>query len=226
MGNDIMKSDGFFAIDKRTWARVCVPGNGMMNEAVAYLVQAQGKTRPKHATYLPRYSHWSVNSVEQYTGISRGRAAAAIKGLQARHITKIVRGGARPIYDILPFSELPRADPRPPLSDAEKRSMEWLDRGFQLSKKDITNLRNAAKKGWLYESQEHRGAFSIVPVPPIEPDLIWLPNELVTGAVGEESPVERVRQTQDPMSLRLLVDMYYAQNLCEDGGVSRHCMWK
>jgi hypothetical protein len=51
-------------------------------------------------------------------------------------------------------------------------------------------------------------------------DLIWLPNTLVDGAADEPSPAARVRQTQDPMCLRLLVELYAAQNLREDGGIS------
>ena len=58
------------------------------------------------------------------------------------------------------------------------------------------------------------------------PDWIWLPNALVTGAAGEHSPVERVRQTQDVMTLRLLVDLYHEQNLREDGGISRRITWQ
>jgi hypothetical protein len=54
-----------------------------------------------------------------------------------------------------------------------------------------------------------------------QPDWIWLPNALVTGAAAEIPPVELVRQIQDVMALRLLVDLYHAQNLREDGGVSR-----
>jgi hypothetical protein len=52
-------------------------------------------------------------------------------------------------------------------------------------------------------------------------DWIWLPNSLVTGAASEVPPVERVRQVQDVMTLRLFVDLYHAQNLVDDGGVSR-----
>jgi hypothetical protein len=44
---------------------------------------------------------------------------------------------------------------------------------------------------------------------------------LVTGAAGETPPVELVRQVQDVMTLRLLIDYYHAQNLCDDGGISR-----
>ena len=39
---------------------------------------------------------------------------------------------------------------------------------------------------------------------------VWLPNTLVTGAANETPPIERVRQTRDPMTLRLLVDCYHA----------------
>lgn len=54
---------------------------------------------------------------------------------------------------------------------------------------------------------------------PEAPDFIWLPNALVTGAREETPPVERVRQMQDVAALRLLADLYHAQNLASDGGV-------
>lgn len=50
--------------------------------------------------------------------------------------------------------------------------------------------------------------------------LIWLPRTLVEGAANEVAPVAKMRQTQDPMALRLLVELYTAQNLREDGGIS------
>jgi hypothetical protein len=56
---------------------------------------------------------------------------------------------------------------------------------------------------------------------PSPPEWIFLPNTFVTGAADETQPLELLRQTQDPMALRLAVDLYYAQNLAEDGGVSR-----
>lgn len=51
-------------------------------------------------------------------------------------------------------------------------------------------------------------------------ELIWLPRSLVEGAANELPPVSKLRQTQDVMTLRLLVELYSAQNLREDGGVS------
>ena len=41
-----------------------------------------------------------------------------------------------------------------------------------------------------------------------------------TGAAKETPPVELIRQAQDVMAVRLLVDLYFAQNLREDGGIS------
>lgn len=59
-----------------------------------------------------------------------------------------------------------------------------------------------------------------------EGDSIWLPRSLVEGAAGETPPVARVRQTQDPMALRLLIELYSAQNLREDGGISTKVTYK
>jgi hypothetical protein len=64
---------GFFAVDRRAWARVCRLG---MNSAVAYLVLARGTGGDNRTT------KWSTNAIERYTGISRSRAAKAIADLE------------------------------------------------------------------------------------------------------------------------------------------------
>ena len=46
-----------------------------------------------------------------------------------------------------------------------------------------------------------------------DPEWIWLPNRLVDGVANETPPIERVRQIQDVMALRLFIDLYYIQNL-------------
>jgi hypothetical protein len=86
-------------------------------------------------------------------------------------------------------------------------------------KHDIEAARCAVQKAWLIEQGD--GTFSLAPEPKPEPDWIWLPNELVTGAANEIPPVELLRQTQDVMVLRLLVDFYGTQNLREDGGIGK-----
>jgi hypothetical protein len=208
-----MKKSGFFAIESRKWAALC--GLGRMNEAIAYLVQARGTGRDNRTTA------WSVQAIENYTGISRHRAAAAVKTLQAAGFVRLVRGGSRPLYELMPYADACRV--RRPLGPVEQRAVDLVGNGTAL---DTVSERQAAYravvKGWLTRD-ETRG-FAVAPEP--KPDLIWLPNALVTGAAGETAPVELVRQTQDPMMLRLLIDMYREQNLREDGGVSRHCVWQ
>ena len=52
-----------------------------------------------------------------------------------------------------------------------------------------------------------------------EPEWIWLPNTLVDGIDGEPAPIEMVRQSGRPAALRLLIDLYGAQELADIGGV-------
>src|SRR4051794_36430469 len=67
---NISDRGGFFAIDRRAWAEACAAG---MNAAVAYLVLARGTSRDNRTTA------WSVQAVEKYTSISRGRAQQALE---------------------------------------------------------------------------------------------------------------------------------------------------
>src|SRR5215831_3956229 len=94
-----------------------------MNEPVVYLVQARGTGRDNRTTT------WSVESIERYTGISRHRAAAAVKNLQAKGFTRLLRGGTKPKYELVPFGELPGADPRPELSGPEALAVDWVRHG-------------------------------------------------------------------------------------------------
>ena len=59
-----------------------------------------------------------------------------------------------------------------------------------------------------------------------EGDLIWLPRTLVEGAANELVPLVKLRQTQDHMALRLLVELYTAQNLREDGGINTKTVYQ
>jgi hypothetical protein len=66
--------------------------------------------------------------------------------------------------------------------------------------------------------------YYIMPVPEqaqaeTPPEWIWLPNTLIDGVDGETSPIELVRQSGRPAALRLLIDLYGAQELAEVGGV-------
>lgn len=55
----------------------------------------------------------------------------------------------------------------------------------------------------------------------ISEERIWLPKSIVMPLRGEMPVLHRVRQVQDVMLLRLFVELYFAQNLAADGGLSR-----
>jgi hypothetical protein len=106
----------------------------------------------------------------------------------------------------------------------EKIVFDDIGAGRRLKREDLSAANELVKKGWLV--RPGAGSYTIAPPPAIDPDWIWLPNELVTGAANEKPPVELVRQTQDVMTLRLLIDFYHAQNLRDDGGISRRLIWQ
>lgn len=208
----------FFQVDRRTWAKVCALG---MNPAVAYLVLARFSGRDNRTTAA------STHAIETYTGIARPRARAAIEALTKSGLVKQTQGGARPRYDLVPLSapaNTNAARPRLPLTPFERTVYERIAAGEQPSGRDLTAAHRVVQKGWLrHDHVPYRFAVVGEPVPPSPPapEWIWLPNTLVDGAAKEQPPVERVRQTQDPMCLRLLVDLYGGQDLAADGGIGR-----
>jgi hypothetical protein len=214
----------------RAWARACGLG---LNPAVAYLVLARGTGADNRATT------WSVQAIETYTSVSRGPAHEALKALRRAGLVRVLREGTRPKYRLVPAHEVPGCEGHPPaaLDQIERRFLEQLspdgsrvasrasrDWDYHVPKAVAQEL---VRKGWARELGGNQFArISYDPEAAARPDWTWLPNELVTGAAGETPPVELVRQTQDVMTLRLLVDLYHAQNLREDGGVSRKLTWQ
>ena len=57
-------------------------------------------------------------------------------------------------------------------------------------------------------------------------ERIWLPKSIVMPVAGEIPALHRIRQAQDEMLLRLFVELYYAQNLAADGGLSRQVYYR
>jgi hypothetical protein len=213
---DTRKLSGFFAVDYRTWARVC----GLsLNCAVAYLVLARGTGKNNRETA------WSVDAIERYTGIARSRARDAIRSLLDAGVVRQIRAGSHPKYDLLSWRLIRGNDPRKPLGFYEQKVFEKVARGEEISAgKEQQMATRAVACGWLLNDGNRR--YTVAPPPKGEPDWIWLPNELVTGAAGETPPIELVRQVQDVMTLRLLIDLYHAQNLRDDGGIDRGIIWR
>jgi hypothetical protein len=195
-------TQGFFAVEKATWTQVSQIG---LNAMTTYLVLACGTASDN------RTSTWSVKAVEKYTGISRDRAKVALNALKDAGLIASLRGGARPRYDVLPMFDPDMT------SELGTRTLRKLrDEDVELTAEEAEMAAALTAQGLLTASPS--GA-AIVKAG-AEPDWIWLPNTIVTGADAETPPVERVRQTRDPMALRLFVDLYHAQNLTEHGGIS------
>lgn len=224
---------GFFAIDRRAWPVVAALG---MNAMVAYLFLARG-TGPDN-----RSSQWSVSSIERRSGISRSRAALAIKTLRDAAAIVLDPSSKRchPKYKLTPAHELPRSEafPPPPLDDAQTHVMSMLDDSWTYVPAEIAPRDKEARDRWVWwKPRKHADALvslglarrsscrerfmarPYVPEQATKPDWIWLPNALVDSAASETPPVELVRQTMDAMTLRLLVDLYAAQLLDEDRGL-------
>ena len=210
------KRGDFFQIDLRIWPVVC---DLSMNAAVAYLVLARFSSGDNATTKA------SVNAVETYTGISRGRARKAIDSLIQAGIVRRDAGGANPKYCLLPAEKVrgtgvKEKSARKPMTIKQQPVYELVKNGLQPEGLDRQQAHGLTYKGWL--TKDNNSDFHICDeTVKRETNWIWLPNELVSGAAGEKPAIELVRQTQDVMTLRLLVDFYNAQNLREDGGISR-----
>ena len=54
-------------------------------------------------------------------------------------------------------------------------------------------------------------------------ECVWLPKSFVMGVANEDSPLERIRQTDDQLALRLCVNLYWRCDIASDGGVDQSC---
>jgi tetratricopeptide (TPR) repeat protein/DNA-binding transcriptional ArsR family regulator len=152
----------FFAIDRRTFARVCELG---MNAIVAYLVMGCGSERQNLLTA------WSVNAIERYTGISRSRARIAIEALTGAKIVRVIQQGTHPFYELPRAREIPGtlAYPRPDLDVLEQEIVEKVRQGRSIPRKDKIFALGAVKKGWLIQASS--GEYELTPEPnPAESD--------------------------------------------------------
>jgi hypothetical protein len=214
---------GFFAIDRRAWARVCALG---LNAAIAYLVLARGSGGDNRTT------SWSVHATEERTGIARNRARMAIEALLKGGLVRRDKGGQHPRYFIMPAHEVPGCTGYPPVAmTKEERALHaqlasgdgWVSEksggeGRRASPRTIA--RRLVEKG-LAEAVGDNYFKAIVydAEAAARPDWVWLPNTIVDGAAEETPAIERIRQSQNIATLRLFVDLYHAHLLEHDGGV-------
>lgn len=215
------KHGGFFIVDRGMFHKACALG---LRPAIALLILArftQGKSPISRA---------SSNAIEKRTGIGRKAAREAIAALETAGI--VTRSGTptRPVHRITRHEDLP--DPRGPITEAHQKAFARAAlngraaamnplKAPALSRADAAIMGHLEKAGHV-RRVGHR--WEAVPRAPGE--AVYLPNELVDGVPGRDSPAELIRQTGDPLTLRLLVDLYTAHRLDEWHGVDPRIVWQ
>ena len=214
------KRGGFFIVDRGMFHKACALG---LRPAIALLILArftQGKSPISRA---------SSNAIEKRTGIGRKAAREAIAALETAGIVTRSGTSTRPVHRITRHEDLP--DPRGPITEAHQKAFARAAlngrvaamnplQAPKLSKVDAAIMGHLEKAGHV-RRVGHR--WEAVPRAPGE--AVYLPNELVDGVPGRDSPVELIRQTGDPLTLRLLVDLYTAHRLDEWHGVDPRIVW-
>lgn len=214
------KRGGFFIVDRGMFHKACALG---LRPAIALLILArftQGKSPISRA---------SSNAIEKRTGIGRKAAREAIAALETAGI--VTRSGTptRPVHRITRHEDLP--DPRGPITEAHQKAFARAAlngrvaamnplQAPKLSKVDAAIMGHLEKAGHV-----RRVGLRWEPVPRAPGEPVYLPNELVDGIGENPSPVELIRQTGDPLTLRLLVDLYTAHRLDEWHGVDPRIVW-
>jgi hypothetical protein len=186
-------------------------------------VLAQGTGRDNRAT------SWSATSLKKYAGISWERGTVAIEQLIRKGFVRYAETSSpnKPRYELLSHAEVAEAafnNAHSRLTDYERSVLREIQRGAGRSvsrKKHLSETLAQFEKQGLITVQPG-GSYTVNDGPIINaPDLIWLPNTLVTGtAKGEDSPSRRLRGGGDIWTLRLFIDLYHAHNLRDNGGIN------
>jgi hypothetical protein len=205
------KKNGFFAVDTRCFAEASTN----LNDGVCYLVIAAG-TGGDQAT-----TSWSINAVEKRTGISRGRIGEAMERLIRKSLVSRVAGGSHPRYKLATWAQFHKLAPDPtPLSPEQEEVLDSIRRFQALSSKQKTLGNQLLRLNRVRQKRDSCNNTYFEVIAPPEPRLAFIPNTFVSGAVDETPPLERIRRLQDPLLLRLVVDLYRV-HLENDGGIAK-----
>jgi hypothetical protein len=206
----------FFAVDRRCWAEAADLG---VNFAISYLVLALGTGQDNVSTC------WSANAIEKRTPIGRGTAKLCIQKLIDKGLVEKTRAGCHPAYRLRPYSELVELRSSLHFGANEATFIEKLNhRGHEdISAKDRTKFRELreTRRIWL-DRGTWRDALDASFSGDRAANLIWLPATLLPeDSARFGCPLERVRQVNDKLLLRLFIDLYFFHDLAEQSGVLR-----
>uniref|UniRef100_UPI003AE4BCB7 hypothetical protein n=1 Tax=Paracoccus sp. T5 TaxID=3402161 RepID=UPI003AE4BCB7 len=199
------KTKGFFALDVDQFFQIERRGLGI-EEAVAYLALMKGTDETNVI------SRGGINSVTNYTGLTRSEAKRAIGnmdriGLIEKLEVERARAKTLPRYK-LPVHESPRA-----LAPQEAAVAEQVANGKQpISKSDLNAAQRAQLKGWLEKLSTGWAS-----VPPAQ-RIAYIPNMFV-HMEGQASPLKRLVGYGELGPVMLAAELYHKQNLMDERGI-------
>lgn len=199
-----------FLVDVPTYAAVC--GLGDPDVAAVYLILAAGTGADN------RTSTWSREAVNKRTGLNWRKASGCFDKLERAGLLRWITGKSTR----KPRLDLPPIETRPAM---QKHVAALADRIMHGEQPTTATEKGAATigkdHGWL--DQDDAGTWYFVSERPMV--KAYLPNSLVGDETGKpisgSTIVDRIRLARDPMTFRLLVDLYALQDLAELGGVDR-----
>lgn len=199
------KSKGFFALDVDQFFRINSLNLGI-EEAATYLALMKGTDETNTV------SRGGINSIMEYTGLSRAEAKRAVEKLERYGLLQkihVERARAR----TAPRYLLPQHEPRRALAKAEADVVARIEAGQQpQGKTEINAAYRAEQKGWI-EKQSQGWA----PLPPTR-RVAFIPNTFV-HAEGWQSPLKRLVQIGEIGPAMLAAELYHKQDLMNDRGV-------
>ncbi|WP_114947358.1 hypothetical protein [Microvirga calopogonii] len=160
-----------------------------------------------------------MTAIHERTGLSRGRADAALKTLERAGLITLPTTGKKGIRRSLMRWSLLQAV-RSKLTPKQSKVLERV-----LSKKkpilsgsdpDYQTTYSLIAKGVIEATDAAPGKPRFRPA---QPEWGWLPHTLVDGFGQGDTPLARLRQIQDKRAIPLLMDCYRLANLAEDGSL-------
>lgn len=204
-GGKRKKASGFFALDVHQFERVRSSGLGV-EEAATYMALLVS-TDQSNVT-----SSGGVNSVMEYTGLTRAEVRKAIGHLEGKRLLaplSVERKRARAV----PRYTLPQHDPRGTLGNMERGVVEGIGAGRQpAGKTELNAAQRAQAKGYIEKRSdgwhilEHAN------------EVAFIPNSFVRVREGD-SPLRRLVLQGELGPIMLAAELYKLQNLMDERGV-------
>lgn len=202
---DEKKSKGFFALDIDQFFKIQDKGFGI-EEAATYLALM------KSTDQTNTISRGGVNSVMEYTGLSRSEAKSAIDNLaRVELIEKLDVERAR--AKTVPRFKLPPHEGRAPLTALEASVVAEIETGRQpATTKDKNTTFRAQQKGWIEKLSTGWAAV------PVSQRIAYVPNMFV-DTQGQTSPLRRLVQIGEIGPVMLAAELYHRQDLMNERGI-------